>query len=78
MRIQNSSEKTEMRVSSLRISLIYWIVRTESTYEGQSSITFHRCVVDSNLLIWAVAMVTDTELTSREKSGLVFNLITSI
>ena len=44
----------------------------------QSSITFNRCVADSNLLIWAVAMVTDTEFTSREKSGLVFNLITCI
>ena len=58
--------------------LNYWIVRIESTYEGESSITFNRCVADSNLLIWAVAMVTDTEFTSREKSRLVFNLITGI
>ena len=63
---------------TFRISLIYWIVRIESTYEPQSSITFNRCVADSNLLIWVVAMVTDTEFTSREKSGLVFNLITCV
>ena len=74
-----------MRVSSLRIasftfriSLIYWIVRIESTYVAQRSITFNRCVADSNLLLWPVAMVTGTELTSREKSGLVFNLIRCI
>ena len=58
-----------LRIASFtfRISLNYWIVRIESTYEAQSSITFNRCVADSNLLIWAVAMVTDTEFTSREK-----------
>ena len=69
-----------LRIASFtfRISFNYWIVRIESTYEAQSSITFNRCVADSNLLIWAVAMVTDTEFTSREKSGLVFNLITGI
>ena len=69
-----------LRIASFtfRISFNYWIVRIESTYEAQSSITFNRCVADSNLLIWAVAIVTDTEFTSREKSGLVFNLITGI
>ena len=69
-----------LRIASFtfRISLNNWIVRIESIYEAQSSITFNRCVVDSNLLIWAVAMVTDTEFTSREKSGLVLNLITCI
>ena len=31
---------------TFRISLNYWIVRIESTYEAQSSITFNRCVVE--------------------------------
>ena len=37
-----------LRIASFtfRISLNYWIVRIESTYEAQSSITFNRCVVE--------------------------------
>ena len=69
-----------LRIASFtfRISLNYWIVRIESTYEAQSSITFNRCLADSNLLMWLITVVTETEFTSREKSGLVFNLITCI